>query len=81
MTRLATARAGSGDWVADSMVVADFHALSYAGQMVVNATPVTFCFVVNWTSTDPKSTSDDLVPAFSDVVKGSMGAIKKLLHR
>ena len=74
-------KGGSGDWVADSMVVADFHALSYAGQMVVNATPVTFCFVVNWMSTDPKSTSEDLVPAFIDVVKGSMGAIRKLLLR
>ena len=74
-------KGGSGDWVADSMVVADFHALSYAGQMVVNATPVTFCFVVNWKSTDPKSTSDDLAPAFSDVINGIMGAIKKLLLR
>jgi beta-lactamase class A len=74
-------KGGSGDWVADSMVVADFHAISYAGQMVVNATPVTFCFVVNWTSVDPRSTSDDLAPAFVDVVKGSMGAIKQLLLR
>lgn len=72
-------KGGSGDWVADSTVVADFHALSYAGQMVVNTMPVTFCFIVNWTSENPKSTSEDLVPAFIDVVKGSMGAIKQLL--
>ena len=72
-------KGGSGDWVADSTVVADFHALSYAGQMVVSTTPVTFCFVVNWTSEDPKSTSEDLVPAFTDVVKGSMGVVKQLL--
>ncbi len=74
-------KGGSGNWVADSMVVADFHALSYAGQMVVNATPVTFCFVVNWTSENPNSNSDDLVPAFTDVVKGCMGNIKQLLLR
>ena len=74
-------KGGSGDWVSESMVVADFHALSYAGQMVVNATPVTFCFVVNWTSEDPNSTSGDLVPAFTDVVKGSMGVVKQMLLR
>jgi len=74
-------KGGSGDWVAESTVVADFHALSYAGQMVVNATPVTFCFVVNWTSENPKSTSEELAPAFIDVVKGSMGAIRQRLLR
>lgn len=74
-------KGGSGDWVADRTDVADFHALSYAGQMVVNATPVTFCFVVNWSSVNPDSTSDDLVPAFTDVVKGSMTAIKQMLRR
>ncbi len=74
-------KGGSGDWVADSMVVADFHALSYAGQMVVNTTPVTFCFVVNWTSEDPKSISDGLAPAFTDVVQGSMAAIREILIR
>ena len=74
-------KGGSGDWVADSTVVADFHAISYAGQMVVDATPVTFCFVVNWTSEDPNSRSDDLIPAFTDVVKGAMGAINHQLLR
>jgi beta-lactamase class A len=74
-------KGGSGDWVADSMEVADFHAISFAGQMVVGATPVTFCFVVNWTSEDPKSTSEDLIPAFVDVVKGTMGAIKQMVRR
>ncbi len=74
-------KGGSGDWVADATDVADFHALSYAGQMVVNATPVTFCFVVNWSSVNPNSTSDALVPAFVDVIKGSMGAIKAQLRR
>ncbi len=74
-------KGGSGDWVAESTVVADFHALSYAGQMVVNATPVTFCFVVNWTSENPNSTSEELAPAFIDVVKGSMGALRQRLLR
>jgi beta-lactamase class A len=74
-------KGGSGDWVADSMEVADFHAISFAGQMVVGATPVTFCFVVNWTSEDPRSTSEDLIPAFVDVVKGTLGVIKQMVRR
>ena len=69
------------DWVADSTDVADFHAISYAGQMVVNDTPVTLCFVVNWTSVDPRGTSEDLIPAFVEVVKGSIATIKRLLRR
>ncbi len=70
------AKGGSDDAVAERSTVADFHALSYAGQMVVNATPVTFCFVVNWMSVDPNSTSAILTPAFLEVVKGSLEAIK-----
>jgi beta-lactamase class A len=73
------AKGGSGDWLADSPTVADFHALSYAGQMVVKATPVTFCFVANWMSVDPNSTSSDLTPAFADVIKGCLVAIKQQL--
>lgn len=72
-------KGGSGDWVADAVDVADFHALSYAGQMVVGTTPVTFCFVVNWRSVEPSMTSANLVPQFTDVVRGSMGAVKALL--
>ena len=52
-----------------------FHALSFAGQMVVGTTPVTFCFVVNWMSEHPDS--EALTPAFIAVVKGSMEAIKR----
>jgi beta-lactamase class A len=73
------AKGGNGDWVADSLTVADFHALSYAGQMIVNATPVTFCFVVNWMSVNPNSTSDALAPAFADVINGCLVAIKQQL--
>ena len=73
------AKGGSVDAVAESSTAADFHALAVAGQMVVNATPVTFCFVVNWTSVDPNSTSVTLTPAFIEVVKGSLEAIKRQL--
>ena len=75
-------KGGSGDWVADFSNVGDFHALSYAGQMVVGKIPVTFCFVVNWKSIDPNRDSSTLTPAFVGVVKGCMEAIKRgLLHR
>ena len=73
------AKGGSADLLADAPTVADFHALSYAGQMVVKATPVTFCFVVNWMSVDPNSTSDALTPAFGDAIKGCLVAIKQQL--
>ncbi len=52
-----------------------FHALSFAGQMVVGTTPVTFCFVVNWMREHPDS--EALTPAFIAVVKGSMEAVKQ----
>jgi hypothetical protein len=73
------AKGGSADLLDHFPNVADFHALSYAGQMVVEATPVTFCFVVNWRSVDPNSTSGALIPAFGDVIKGSLTAIKQQL--
>jgi beta-lactamase class A len=73
------AKGGSGDWIAESSTVADFHALAYAGQMVVKTTPVTFCFVANWMSEAPDKDSGALTPAFADVINGSLVAIKKLL--
>jgi beta-lactamase class A len=73
------AKGGSADLLAHSLTDPDFHALSYAGQMVVGATPVTFCFVVNWMSKDPNSTSDALTPAFADVINGCLVAIKQQL--
>jgi beta-lactamase class A len=73
------AKGGDVNLLAESLTVADFHALAVAGQMVVNATPVTFCFVVNWMSVDPNSTSTTLEPAFIEVVKGSLEAIKRQL--
>jgi beta-lactamase class A len=73
------AKGGSGDWLADSPTVADFHALAYAGQMVIKATPVTFCFGVNWMSMDANSTSEALTPAFAEVISGCLVAIKQQL--
>lgn len=74
-------KGGSGNWFGNSMVVGDFHALSYAGQMVVDATPVTFCFIANWSSEDPKYDTDEFVPVFTRVVQASMRAIKQMLLR
>ena len=72
-------KGGSGNWLANVGNVADFHAILYAGQMVVGATPVTFCFVANWSGEHPDS--EALTPAFAAVVKGSMEVIKRgLLH-
>ena len=79
MIRWVTPRAAAADVLADSSTVADFHTLSYAGQMVVKATPVTFCFVANWMSEDPNSTSDALTPAFADVINGCLVAVKQQL--
>jgi hypothetical protein len=61
----------------DLQLTPDFHVLSYAGQMVVGTTPVTFCFIVNWTS--PTVNSTDLTPAFAEVVSGSLEIIKQRL--
>jgi len=73
------AKGGNNDAFAESLSVPDYHTLAIAGQMVVNATSVTFCFVVNWMSVDPNSTSVTLSPAFTEVVKGSLEAIKRQL--
>lgn len=73
------AKGGSADLLAHSRTVPDFHALSYAGQMIVDETPVTFCFVVNWMSADTTSTSATLAPAFAAVIKGCLVAIKRRL--
>jgi beta-lactamase class A len=73
------AKGGNNDAFAKSLSVPDYHTLAIAGQMVVNATSVTFCFVVNWMSVDPNSTSVTLSPAFTEVVKGSLEAIKRQL--
>jgi beta-lactamase class A len=61
----------------DLQLTADFHAISYAGQMVVGTTPVTFCFIVNWTS--PTVDDADLTAAFADLVSGSLEIIKQSL--
>jgi beta-lactamase class A len=70
------AKGGSGDLVAHS-AIADFHTICYAGQMVVGITPVSFCFVVNWTS--PTVDTAAVIPAFAEVVLGSLEIIKQSL--
>jgi beta-lactamase class A len=70
------AKGGSGDLVAHS-AIADFHTICYAGQMVVGTTPVSFCFVVNWTS--PTVDTAAVIPAFAEVVLGSLEIIKQSL--
>jgi hypothetical protein len=45
--------------------------------MVVGTTPVTFCFVVNWTS--PTVDTAAVTPAFAEVVLGSLEIIKQSL--
>lgn len=76
---LGYAKGGSADLLASFPNVPDFHALCMAGQMVVGQTPVTFCFVVNWTSTDPEGSSDALTPAFRDVIRGCLKAVKEMV--
>ena len=70
------AKGGNSDLVAHS-AIPDFHTIAYAGQMVVGTTPVTFCFVVNWSS--PTVDSAALTPAFAEVVLGSLEIIKQSL--
>jgi hypothetical protein len=70
------AKGGSGDLVAHS-AIADFHTIRYAGQMVVGTTPVLFCFVLNWTS--PTVDTAAVIPAFAEVVLGSLEIIKQSL--
>ena len=71
-------KGGSGNFLADMGDVPDFHVISFAGQMVVGTTPVTFCFAMNWMGEHPES--EALIPAFIDVVKGSMEVIKQGLR-
>jgi beta-lactamase class A len=70
------AKGGSSDNFTHS-AIQDFHAICYAGQMVVGTTPVSFCFVVNWTS--PTVDTAAVIPAFFEVVLGSLEIIKQSL--
>jgi beta-lactamase class A len=55
----------------------DVNAKSFAGQIVVGRTPVTFCFIVNWDG----SVSDFLAveAEFFAAIKGILGVIKRAL--
>ena len=68
------AKGGSSDNFTHS-AIQDFHAICYAGQMVVGTTPVSFCFVVNLTS--PTVDTAAVIPTFFEVVLGSLEIIKQ----
>ena len=57
---VAFAKGGSIDWQ-------DFHCFSVAGQMVLGATRVTFCFTINWNG--PDSTVPKMFAAYRDSLK------------
>ena len=50
-------------------------AKSFAGQMVVGQTPVTFCFIVNWNG--PTSDFSAIEDEFFAAIKGILTAIKQ----
>ncbi|WP_374625290.1 serine hydrolase [Pandoraea sp.] len=62
---LAYGKGGSLDWE-------NFHALCFAGQMLVGKTPVTFCFTSNWLNgkTSVERTGE-FIAAASDVLKAA----------
>jgi beta-lactamase class A len=60
----AYAKGGSIDWN-------NFHCFSVAGQMIVNVTPVTFAFTINWTG------PDEGIPAIFKDFGASLAAILK----
>ena len=60
---LAFGKGGSIDWL-------DFHCLCVPGQMLVNRTPITFCFTLNWQGGEQTSISrlDEFVAKVSTVL-------------
>jgi len=54
------------------------NAKSFAGQMVVGRTPVTFCFAVNWDG--PTSEFDAVQAAFLAAIRGVLTVIKEALQ-
>ncbi|MER2268349.1 serine hydrolase [Methylobacterium oxalidis] len=61
---IAYGKGGSLDW-------GDFHCFCLAGQMIVGASPVTFCFTINWTG------PSELVPGF---FKDYVSAVRVVLQ-
>ena len=64
-------KGGSIDW-------ADFHCLSVAGQMVVGAVPVTFCFSLNWSGPDDgvPAVMKSFGPVLADVLKQAADVVR-----
>jgi beta-lactamase class A len=55
----------------------EFNAKSFAGQMLVGQTPVTFCFMVNWTS--PQNDFARIEAKFFRAIAGILGGIAESL--
>jgi beta-lactamase class A len=55
-----------------------FNAKSFAGQMVVRRTPVTFCFLVNWTSTQEDFA--EVQAAYFAAITSILSAVKRALR-
>jgi beta-lactamase class A len=64
-------KGGSIDW-------ADFHCLSVAGQMVVGAVPVTFCFNLNWPGPDDgvPAVMKSFGPILAEVLREAADAVR-----
>lgn len=64
-------KGGSIDWEG-------FHCLSVAGQMVVGAVPVTFCFSINWPGPDDgvPAVLESFGTALADILKQAADAVR-----
>lgn len=61
-------KGGSIDWD-------DFHCFALAGQMILDGTPATFCFTINWTG--PASGVPPMFDAYRQTVAGTLAATRK----
>jgi beta-lactamase class A len=63
-------KGGSIDWNG-------FHCMAIAGQMIVDRSPVTCCFTLNWTDSDGDAKA--VVGAYKDAVTGVLHKVHKRL--
>ena len=54
----------------------DFSVKSFAGQMLIGATPVTFCFMLNWYGTTTREEFEKVEEAFFAAIKAVLTVIK-----
>lgn len=64
----AYAKGGSIDWE-------DFHCFALAGQMILDGTPATFCFTINWTG--PANGVKPMFDTYRQAVAGVLAATRK----